>query len=136
MTRGQQKFVEAAGKRYNRIIDTMGDTPVNLSNTVRVIDNQVAALNRPDKLQDRAAAKVLQQFRDDATSELNDLHLVKENRTNLRKRSMASSDTADKDTLQKTNDIIYRTCTADMEKAVIRNLGADKAINMARIDRS
>ncbi|MCV8315627.1 injection protein, partial [Escherichia coli] len=46
-TKGQQKFIEAAGKRYNRIIDAMGDTPVDLSNTVKAIDNQIAVLSRP-----------------------------------------------------------------------------------------
>ncbi|HAN8851962.1 TPA: injection protein, partial [Escherichia coli] len=135
-TKGQQKFIEAAGKRYNRIIDAMGDTPVDLSNTVKAIDNQIAVLSRPGKSQDRAAVKVLQQFKDDITSGPNDLRLARENRTDLRKRFMASSDTVDKDTLQKASDIIYKAYTADMKKAVAKNLGADEAINMARVDRS
>lgn len=135
-TKGQQKFIEAAGKRYNRIIDAMGDTPVDLSNTVKAIDNQIAVLSRPGKSQDRAAVKVLQQFKDDITSGPNDLRLARENRTDLRKRFMASSDTVDKDTLQKASDIIYKAYTADMKKAVTKNLGEDEAINMARVDRS
>ncbi|OUK90222.1 injection domain protein [Escherichia coli] len=114
----------------------MGDTPVDLSNTVKAIDNQIAVLSRPGKSQDRAAVKVLQQFKDDITSGPNDLRLARENRTDLRKRFMASSDTVDKDTLQKASDIIYKAYTADMKKAVAKNLGADEAINMARVDRS
>ncbi|EON5991805.1 injection protein, partial [Escherichia coli] len=99
-------------------------------------DNQIAVLSRPGKSQDRAAVKVLQQFKDDITSGPNDLRLARENRTDLRKRFMASSDTVDKDTLQKASDIIYKAYTADMKKAVAKNLGADEAINMARVDRS
>lgn len=95
-----------------------------------------SAKSRPGKSQDRAAVKVLQQFKDDITSGPNDLRLARENRTDLRKRFMASSDTVDKDTLQKASDIIYKAYTADMKKAVAKNLGADEAINMARVDRS
>ncbi|MCV5307229.1 injection protein, partial [Escherichia coli] len=49
---------------------------------------------------------------------------------------MNSNETVDKDTLQKASDIIYKAYTADMKKAVAKNLGADEAINMARVDRS
>ncbi|ELX9562330.1 DUF968 domain-containing protein [Escherichia coli] len=98
--------------------------------------DELHAESRPGKSQDRAAVKVLQQFKDDITSGPNDLRLARENRTDLRKRFMASSDTVDKDTLQKASDIIYKAYTADMKKAVAKNLGADEAINMARVDRS
>lgn len=135
-TQGQQQFIEAAGKRYNRIIDAMGDTPVELSNTLKTIDNQIAMLTRPGKSQDRAAVKVLQQFKDDITSGPNNLRLARENRTDLRKRFMNSNETVDKDTLQKASDIVYKAYTADMKKAVAKKLGADEAVNMARVDRS
>lgn len=135
-TRGQQQFIEAAGKRYNRIIEAMGDTPVDLSNTLKTIDNQIAMLTRPGKSQDRAAVKVLQQFKDDITSGPNNLRLARENRTDLRKRFMNSNETVDKDTLQKASDIVYKAYTADMKKAVAKKLGADEAVNMARVDRS
>lgn len=135
-TKGQQKFIEAAGKRYNRIIDAMGDTPVDLSNTVKAIDNQIAVLSRPGKSQDRAAVKVLQQFKDDITSGPNDLRLARENRTDLRKRFMNSNETVDKDTLQKASDIVYKAYTADMKKAVSQKLGSEEATNMSRVDRS
>ncbi|EBF7587930.1 injection protein, partial [Salmonella enterica subsp. enterica serovar Mbandaka] len=135
-TKGQQKFIEAAGKRYNRIIDAMGDTPVDLSNTVKAIDNQIAVLSRPGKSQDRAAVKVLQQFKDDITSGPNNLRLARENRTDLRKRFMNSNETVDKDTLQKASDIVYKAYTADMKKAVSQKLGSEEATNMSRVDRS
>ncbi|EDW7707147.1 injection protein, partial [Salmonella enterica subsp. enterica] len=135
-TKGQQKFIEAAGKRYNRIIDAMGDTPVDLSNTVKAIDNQIAVLSRPGKSQDRAAVKVLQQFKDDITSGPNDLRLARENRTDLRKRFMNSNETVDKDTLQKASDIVYKAYTLDMRRAVAQKLGSEEAANMARVDRS
>lgn len=106
---------------------------VNANDAIMAILRQES---RPGKSQDRAAVKVLQQFKDDITSGPNDLRLARENRTDLRKRFMASSDTVDKDTLQKASDIIYKAYTADMKKAVAKNLGADEAINMARVDRS
>lgn len=49
---------------------------------------------------------------------------------------MASSDTVDKDTLQKASDIVYKAYTADMKKAVSQKLGSEEAANMSRVDRS
>lgn len=92
--------------------------------------------SRPGKSQDRAAVKVLQQFKDDITSGPNDLRLARENRTDLRKRFMNSNETVDKDTLQKASDIVYKAYTADMKKAVSQKLGSEEATNMSRVDRS
>ncbi|MFP2785449.1 injection protein, partial [Escherichia coli] len=103
---------------------------------VKAIDNQIAVLSRPGKSQDRAAVKVLQQFKDDITSGPNDLRLARENRTDLRKRFMNSNETVDKDTLQKASDIVYKAYTLDMRRAVAQKLGSEEAANMARVDRS
>ncbi|EHL1786096.1 injection protein, partial [Escherichia coli] len=83
-TRGQQQFIQAAGKRYDRIISLMGDTPVDITGTVKAIDEQISKLTRPGVSQDRSAVSVLQQFRNDITSGPNNLQLARENRTNLR----------------------------------------------------
>ena len=81
-TKGQQKFIEAAGKRYNRIIDAMGIPCRSLKHgkSYRQSDCRVKP---PGKSQDRAAVKVLQQFKDDITSGPNDLRLArrKQNRS-------------------------------------------------------
>ncbi|EAQ6136655.1 injection protein [Salmonella enterica] len=135
-TKGQQQFINAAGKRYNRIIDAMGDTPVDITNTVKAIDNQIANITRPGASQDRAAVSVLQQFKDDITSGPNNLRLARENRTNLRKRFMAAQDEVDRDTLEKAAKSVYDAYTSDMKKAVATNLGPQESANMARVDRS
>ncbi|EKL0723149.1 injection protein [Citrobacter freundii] len=135
-TKGQQQFINAAGKRYNRIIDAMGDTPVDITNTVKAIDNQIANITRPGASQDRAAVSVLQQFKDDITSGPNNLRLARENRTNLRKRFMAAPDEVDRDTLEKAAKSVYDAYTSDMKKAVANNLGPQESANMARVDRS
>lgn len=135
-TKGQQQFINAAGKRYNRIIDAMGDTPVDITNTVKAIDNQIANITRPGASQDRAAVSVLQQFKDDITSGPNNLRLARENRTNLRKRFMEAQDEVDRDTLEKAAKSVYDAYTSDMKKAVATNLGPQESANMARVDRS
>ena len=135
-TKGQQQFINAAGKRYNRIIDAMGDTPVDITNTVKSIDDQIAKLTRPGASQDRSAVSVLQQFKDDITSGPNNLQLARENRTNLRKRFMAAPDEVDRDILQKASESVYKAYTSDMKKAVANNIGPQEAENMARVDRS
>lgn len=135
-TKGQQQFINAAGKRYNRIIDAMGDTPVDITNTVKAIDNQITNITRPGASQDRAAVSVLQQFKDDITSGPNNLRLARENRTNLRKRFMAAPDEVDRDTLEKAAKSVYDAYTSDMKKAVATNLGPQESANMARVDRS
>lgn len=135
-SKGQQEFIRAAGKRYDRIINAMGDTPVDITNTVKTLDDQIAKLTRPGASQDRSAVSVLQQFKDDITSGPNNLQLARENRTNLRKRFMAAPDAVDRDILQKSTDTVYKAYTADMKKAVEANLGPKEAINMSRADRS
>lgn len=135
-TKGQRQFINAAGKRYDRIINSMGDTPVDITNTVKSIDDQIAKLTRPGASQDRSAVSVLQQFKDDITSGSNNLQLARENRTNLRKRFMAAPDEVDRDILQKASESVYKAYTSDMKKAVSDNLGPQEAENMARVDRS
>ncbi|EBG0278355.1 injection protein [Salmonella enterica subsp. enterica] len=135
-TKGQRQFIDAAGKRYDRIINSMGDTPVDITNTVKSIDDQIAKLTRPGASQDRSAVSVLQQFKDDITSGPNNLQLARENRTNLRKRFMAAPDEVDRDILQKASESVYKAYTSDMKKAVANNLGPREAENMARVDRS
>ncbi|HBT3381383.1 TPA: injection protein [Klebsiella aerogenes] len=135
-TKGQRQFINAAGKRYDRIINAMGDTPVDITNTVKAIDDQIARLTRPGASQDRSAVSVLQQFKDDITSGPNNLQLARENRTNLRKRFMAAPDEVDRDILQKASESVYKAYTSDMKKAVSKNLGPQEAESMARVDRS
>ncbi|WP_391487156.1 injection protein [Leclercia tamurae] len=135
-TKGQRQFIKAAGDRYSRIINSMGDTPVDITNTVKSIDDQIAKLTQPGASQDRSAVNVLQQFKSDITSGPNNLQLARENRTNLRKRFMAAPDEVDRDTLQKASDAVYQAYTTDMKRAVANNLGPQEAANMARVDRS
>lgn len=135
-SKGQQQFIQAAGDRYKRIINAMGDTPVDITNTVKSIDAQIAKITQPGASQDRSAVSVLQQFKGDITSGPNNLQLARENRTNLRKRFMAASDEVDRDTLQKSSDAVYQAYTSDMKRAVENNLGPQEAANMARVDRS
>ncbi len=135
-TKGQRQFIKAAGNRYDRIINSMGDTPVDITSTVKAIDDQIAKITRPGASQDRSAVNVLQQFKDDITSGPNNLQLARENRTNLRKRFMAAPDEVDRDTLQKASDAVYQAYTNDMKRAVANNLGPQEAANMARVDRS
>lgn len=136
LAKGQREFINAAGKRYDRIINSMGDTPVDITNTVKSIDDQIAKLTRPGASQDRSAVSVLQQFKNDITSGPNNLQLARENRTNLRKRFMAAPDEVDRDTLQKASDAVYQAYTSDMKRAVANNLGPQEAANLARVDRS
>ena len=135
-TKGQRQFIKAAGNRYDRIINSMGDTPVDITSTVKAIDDQIAKITRPGASQDRSAVNVLQQFKNDITSGPNNLQLARENRTNLRKRFMAAPDEVDRDTLQKASDAVYQAYTNDMKRAVANNLGPQEAANMARVDRS
>ncbi|WP_394854001.1 injection protein [Chimaeribacter arupi] len=135
-TKGQQQFIKAAGDRYKSIINSMGNTPVDITNTVKSIDAQIAKLTQPGASQDRSAVSVLQQFKSDITSGPNNLQLARDNRTNLRKRFMAAPDEVDRDTLQKASDAVYQAYTSDMKKAVADNLGPQEAANMARVDRS
>lgn len=135
-TKGQKAFIDAAGNRYNRIINAMGDAPVDITGTVKAIDDQISKLTRPGASQDRSAVSVLQQFKDDITSGQNNLQLARENRTNLRKRFMAAPDEVDRDTLEKAAQSVYSAYTTDMKNAVTDKLGTQEAQNMARVDRS
>ncbi|MEM8183913.1 injection protein [Morganella morganii subsp. sibonii] len=135
-SKGQQQFIKAASDRYNRIFDAMGDSPVDISGTIKAIDDQIASLTRPGLSQDRSAVNVLKQYKEDITGATNDLRLARENRTNLRKRFMAAPDDVDRDTLEKSASAIYEAYTRDMKKAVADNLGADAARAMHRADRS
>lgn len=135
-SKGQQQFIKAASDRYNRIFDAMGDSPVDISGTIKAIDDQITSLTRPGLSQDRSAVNVLKQYKEDITGAANDLRLARENRTNLRKRFMAAPDDVDKDTLQKASDAIYQAYTRDMKKAVANTLGDEAAIAMHRADRS
>lgn len=133
---GQQKFINAAGQRYDRVINAMGDTPVDIRGTVKAIDNQIARLTRPGASQDRSAIKVLKQYKDDITSGTNNLRLARDNRTDLRKRFMAAPDEVDRDVLEKALDPIYKAYTQDMAKAVSKKLGPEEANKLYRADRS
>ena len=133
---GQRKFISAAGQRYDRIFDAMGDSPVDISGTVRAIDQQIAKLTRPGASQDRTAVNVLQQYKDDITGGVNDLRMARGNRTDLRKRFMAAPDQVDTDVLEKATKQIYEAYTKDMAKAVSSKLGDREALNMYRTDRS
>nr|WP_240500529.1 injection protein [Pluralibacter gergoviae] len=135
-TKGQQQFIQAAGKRYDRIINAMGDTPVDITNTVKAIDSQIARITRPGASQDRSAVNVLQQFKDDITGGPNNLQLARENRTNLRKRFMAAPDEVDRDVLEKAAQSVYNAYTQDMKRAVAGRLGPQEAQRMANVDRS
>ncbi|EKN4845817.1 injection protein [Yersinia enterocolitica] len=135
-TKGQKAFIDAAGNRYNRIINAMGDAPVDITGTVKAIDDQISKLTRPGASQDRSAVSVLQQFKYDITSGQNNLQLARENRTNLRKRFMAAPDEVDRDTLEKAAQSVYSAYTTDMKNAVTAKLGTQEAQNMARVDRS
>ncbi|WP_373430851.1 injection protein [Serratia fonticola] len=133
---GQQQFIKAAGQRYDRVINAMGDTPVDISGTAKAIDNQIARLTRPGASQDRSAVKVLQQYKDDITSGANNLRLARDNRTDLRKRFMAAPDEVDRDVLEKALEPIYKAYTQDMAKAVSKKLGPEEANKLYRADRS
>ena len=133
---GQQQFIKAAGQRYDRVINAMGDTPVDISGTTKAIDNQIARLTRPGASQDRSAVKVLKQYKDDITSGTNNLRLARDNRTDLRKRFMAAPDEVDRDVLEKALDPIYKAYTQDMAKAVSKKLGPEEANKLYRADRS
>ncbi|VXD08635.1 putative prophage DNA transfer protein [Enterobacterales bacterium 8AC] len=133
---GQQKFIKAAGQRYDRVINAMGDTPVDISGTVKTIDDQIAKLTKPGRSQDRAAISVLKQYKDDITGGVNDLRLARDNRTDLRKRFMAAPDEVDRDVLEKALEPIYKAYTLDMAKAVSKKLGPEEASNLYRADRS
>lgn len=135
-TQGQKLFIDAASKRYDRIMNAMGDSPVDISNTVKAIDNEIAKITRPGASQDRSAVNVLQQYKDDITSGANNLRLARNNRTDLRKRFMAAPEDVDRDVLEKAAQSVYTAYTNDMRKAVTANLGAQEASNMARADRS
>lgn len=135
-TQGQRAFIDAAGKRYDRIINAMGSSPVDITKTLQAIDNQIARITRPGASQDRSALNVLQQFKKDISSGTNTLDIARSNRTDLRKRFMASADSVDRDVLEKASDAIYKAYTMDMRKAVADNLGDKVAMDMYRADRS
>lgn len=133
---GQQRFIKAAGQRYDRVINAMGDTPVDISGTTKAINDQIKKLTRPGASQDRSAVKVLKQYKDDITSGANNLRLARDNRTDLRKRFMAAPDEVDRDVLEKALDPIYKAYTQDMAKAVSKKLGPEEAGKLYRVDRS
>ncbi len=133
---GQQQFIKAAGQRYDRVINAMGDTPVDISGTTKAIDDQIARLTRPGASQDRSAINVLKQYKDDITSGTNNLRLARDNRTDLRKRFMGAPDEVDRDVLEKALEPIYKAYTQDMAKAVSKKLGPEEANKLYRADRS
>lgn len=135
-TEGKKRFINAAGARYDKIINAMGDSPVDISSTVRAIDDQITKLSQPGRSQDRSAINILNQFKNDITSGPNNLSLARANRTDLRKRFMAATDQVDKDIIEKATIPIYKAYTADMAKAVSKNLGSKEAANLYRADRS
>ena len=133
---GQQRYMGLISDRYDRILNAMGGTPVNIDGTVAAIDAQIARLTRAGASQDRNAVNILRQYRDDITSGVNDARLARDNRTDLRRRFMASPNEIPSDTIERASVPIYNAYTNDIRNAVRQTLGEREAVSMHRADRS
>lgn len=133
LNRKSDKLSGAAGKRYQSTIEAMGETPIPLSNTERVIDEEIARYTKPGAAQNPAIVNALSDFKDQITSGDNNLELLRQNRT-LFRELIKGSDGIMSDSGKRANDAVYRALTSDMQIGVEDNLGSQAAAALKQVD--
>lgn len=133
LTRKSDRLSQAAGNRYQRIIQSMGDTAIPLENTTRVIDQQLARYGQPGAAQNPAITNALQEFRDQITSGDNNLELLRQNRTLFRELIRGENGVMT-DSGQQAANAVYRAITQDMTNGVTNTLGPESANALRQVD--
>lgn len=131
--RKTDKLTKAAGDRYQQTIVAMGDSPINLSRTAKVVDDQIDKYTKPGAVQNPAVIKALEDFKAQITSGDNSLELLRQNRTLFRELIKGESGIAS-ESGQRANDAVYDAITSDMKAGVASKLGNDAAREMSQAD--
>ena len=133
VSRKTDKIKKAAGDRYETIISQMGQTPIDLTQTMRVIDDSIAQYSRGGALKNEKVLSSLQKVKDDLSSGQQDLQLIRQNRT-LFREIIKGEDSALAESAKTINDNVYRAITNDMTNGVAKQLGPDTARKMREAD--
>lgn len=133
LKRKSDKLSAAAGKRYQATIESMGEDPIPLNNTVRVIDEQIEKYTKPGAAQNPGVVKALQDFKSQVTSGDNNLQLLRQNRT-LFRELIKGEDGIISDSGKQANEAVYRAITADMQSGVEGKLGPQAAAALKQVD--
>lgn len=123
----------AAGKRYNNIIEQMGNDSIPLDRTIRVIDSQIAKYSAPGSISNPKLIETLRGVKSDLTSGPQDISLLRQNRTLFRERIKGDSVSVS-DTEQRVIDSVYKAITEDMVNGVSAKIGPDAAARMRQAD--
>lgn len=127
------KVKQAAGKRYESIIGSMGETPIDLTRTTKAIDDALAQYSQPGALKNETVIANLQKVKEQLMSGEQTLPLLRQNRT-LFREVIKGDDTALSDSAKRINDNVYRAITNDMSDAVAKQLGPDAARKLREAD--
>lgn len=133
INRKANKLGAAAGKRYDKTITAMGDTPIPLANTIKVIDDQIAKYSRPGAVVPEGELKILKKIKDNMTSGDNTLEILRQNRTLLRE-GFKNGEVAMTDTAERIHGSVYNAITNDMIAGVSAKLGDDAAASLRQVD--
>jgi len=126
-------IANAAGKRYQNIVEQMGVDEIPVANTMRAIDAEIERQTRPGALQNPALLNSLNEVKERLLSGPQDLSLLRQNRTFVRE-NLKSDGVVNKDSESRAIDSIYRAMTTDMTDGVAEKLGDDTAKSMRQAD--
>jgi hypothetical protein len=133
VSRKSDRIKKAAGDRYETIISQMGQTPIDLTQTMKVIDDSIAQYSRGGALKNEKVLASLQKVKDDLSSGEQDLQLIRQNRT-LFREIIKGDDSALAESAKRINDKVYQAITNDMTNGVAKQLGPDTARKMREAD--
>jgi hypothetical protein len=129
--RSGNNFKAATGKRYEAIGNAMGETEIPIDKTIGAINEEIAALTKGGRIQDRATISKLQSVLEDIASGPQTYQSMRDNRTFVREtlRSEMPSTQADR-----VIDRVYNAMTDDITKAVADNAGLESAAKLKQVD--
>lgn len=122
LVRQRDKVKSAAGERYKKIGDAMGEQPINLTLTIKEIERSLDELSKPGVIRDESSISSLEKIKEHMSAAPQSFEMLKTNRTNFRnfvqgERAVLPTNT---DRLMQR---IYKAMTSDLEQAVQNKLG-------------
>lgn len=133
LTNKSDKIGQAAGKRYQEAVSSMGDTPIDLKRTIPVIDSIIDKYTKPGAAKNPAIISALNNFKNDIASGDQSLELLRQNRTLFREVIKGENQVAS-DSAQQATQAVYNAMTQDMVEGVASKLGPEAAARMRQAD--
>jgi hypothetical protein len=117
---------DSAGSAINDITNKMGSTPVDTTNSIRVIDNVLAVHSRLGKTANKNLIQGLSDLREELSKPDIDFGLLREQRTALRESIQGDAIVFPNSAMAATN-AVEKAMTKDLSRSVAKNLGAGQA---------